>query len=168
MNMLVQNRFTNSSHYYERQAEMLVLEGYRHWSAGFETGSVIPWEMAWTTYSQQLGLGAAKRAITELSHFIRSLHFCSLCQLKAFPFGSTHICRDECLLLALVSALQNSDDYSADSCLEAMVSPNRLSEVKTAARDYAQVMSELKQILLPIPHQAIASIISPHHSHSFH
>ena len=31
--------------YFERPPEKLVLEGYRRWLAGFESGSVTPWEM---------------------------------------------------------------------------------------------------------------------------
>ena len=161
MNMLVNNLFETSSHYFERQPEKLVLEGYRHWTSGFETGSVIPWEMAWTIYTQELGLKNAKRAITELSHFIRTLHFNAACQLKAFPYGSMHICREECLLMGLISALQNGDDTTRDACLDALATGSRVEQVKQAAQDYAQTMAELDQVLLPIPHYAVAGIISP-------
>src|SRR5690349_3609980 len=37
----------NSAGYFDRLPEKLVLEGYRRWPAGFETGSIIPWEMTW-------------------------------------------------------------------------------------------------------------------------
>lgn len=172
MNMLVSNLFETSSHYFERQAEKLVLEGYRHWTAGFETGSVIPWEMAWTIYTQELGLTNAKRAITELSHFIRTLHFNAACQLKAFPYGSMHICREECLLMGLISAMQNGDDTTRDACLDALITGSRVEQVKQAAQDYAQTMAELDQVLLPIPHYAVASILLPQSSsagrHIFH
>lgn len=168
MNMMVNNLFETSSHYLERQAEMLVLEGYRHWTAGFETGSVIPWEMAWTVYTQELGIKNAKRAVTELSHFIRTLHFNAACQLKAFPYGSLHICREECLLMGLISALQNGDDTTRDVCLDALVTGSRIGQVKQAAQDYAQTMAELDQVLLPIPHYAVASLILPVSSSAGH
>lgn len=168
MNMFVSNPFESSSHYFERQAEKLVLEGYRHWTCGFETGSVIPWEMAWTIYTEELGLTKAKRAVTELSHFIRTLHFCATCQLKAFPYGSMHICREECLLMGLISALQNGDETTRDACLDALVTGSRVEQVKQAAQDYAQTMSELDQVLLPIPHYAVAQILSPMGRHVFH
>jgi hypothetical protein len=168
MNMLVSNIFETSSHYFERQAEKLVLEGYRHWTAGFETGSVIPWEMAWTIYTKELGLAKAKRAVTELSHFIRTLHFNAACRLKAFPYGSTHICREECLLLGLISALQNNDDTTRDVCIDALVCDGRVGEVLEAALDYAQAMTELNQILLPVPHYAVACLLSPKGHQIFH
>ncbi|WP_221722165.1 hypothetical protein [Ochrobactrum sp. SFR4] len=168
MNMQVRNLFETSSHYFERQAEKLVLEGYRHWTSGFETGSVIPWEMAWTIYTQELGLDKAKLALAELSHFIRTLHFCAACQLKAFPYGSMHICREECLLMGLISALQNGDDTTRDACLDALVTGSRIAEVKKAAQDYAQTMAELDQVLLPIPHYAVACVLSPAGHKTFH
>lgn len=168
MNMQVNNLFDTSSHYFERQAEKLVLEGYRHWTSGFETGSVIPWEMAWTIYAQELGTDNAKRAMTELSHFIRTLHFCSSCQLKAFPYGSLHICREECLLMGLISALQNGDETTRDTCLDALVTGSRVAEVTRAAQDYATIMAELDQVLLPIPHYAVACILSPAGHQTFH
>ncbi|WP_439273110.1 hypothetical protein [Pseudochrobactrum sp. HB0163] len=168
MNMQVRNIFDTSTHYFERQAEKLVLEGYRHWTAGFETGSVIPWEMAWTIYTQELGLAKAKRAVTELSHFIRTLHFCAACRLKAFPYGSIHICREECLLMGLVSALQNGDDTTRDACLDLLATGSRVGQIRQAAQDYAQIMAELDQVLLPIPHYAIACALSPAGHKIFH
>jgi len=56
----------NSTGYYDRLPEKLVLEGYRRWTAGFETGSIIPWEMAWGLYAEILGPREVKRAIAEL------------------------------------------------------------------------------------------------------
>lgn len=63
--------------------------------------------------------------------------------------------------MGLISALQNGDDTTRDACLDALVTGNRVEQVKQAAQDYAQTMAELDQVLLPIPHYAVASIISP-------
>lgn len=168
MNIQTSREFTSSIHYLERQPEMLVLEGYRHWIAGFDTGSVIPWEMVSVIYAKVLGLKKAKYAIAELSHFIRTLHFCAACPLKSFPYGALHICREEYLLVVLVSALQNHDDATRDLCLEYLVGECRACDLLQAAKDYAQVMEEYDQMLLPVPHFTITQILSSSGQQFFH
>jgi hypothetical protein len=59
--------------YFERPPEKLVLEGYRRWMAGFETGSVTPWEMTFSLYTEMLGPKEGRLALSELSHFVRTL-----------------------------------------------------------------------------------------------
>lgn len=45
MNMRIsQLNGANTAGYFDRLPEKLVLEGYRRWTAGFETGSIIPWK----------------------------------------------------------------------------------------------------------------------------
>jgi hypothetical protein len=146
--------------YFERPAEKLVLEGYRHWTAGFDTGSVVPWEMAWSLYSDILGGADARIALAQLSCFIRTLGRCVHCPLRAFPFGARHICRDECLTLGLVAANQHRDARSAELCLGGLVCAPRAREVGEAAADFASALSGFGQRLLPIPPGAIEDILA--------
>ncbi|MBA8877489.1 hypothetical protein [Phyllobacterium myrsinacearum] len=146
--------------YFDRAPEKLVLEGYRRWTAGFETGSVIAWEMAFGLYSEILGTREGNRALSELSFFIRTLRHCALCPLKTFPFGSHHVCKEECLTLGLIAGLQNCDMLAARTCLNAMACPSRQEEVENAAIGFAETLAELDQVLLPIPKFAIDDIIS--------
>ncbi len=77
-----------------------MLEGYRRWTAGFETGSVVAWEMAYGLYSELLG-DSQRQPCTcpSYRYFIRTLRHCALCPLKTFPFGSHHVCREECMTI---------------------------------------------------------------------
>lgn len=145
--------------YFERPAEKLVLEGYRHWTAGFDTGSVVPWEMAWGLYSEILGNSAARVALAELSHFIRTLGRCAHCPLRAFPFGAHHICREECLTLGLIAANQHEDMRAEELCLGALACASRAREAGEAARDFAAALSGFGQKLLPIPAGVIEDIL---------
>ncbi len=130
MNMRIsQLNGANSAGYFDRLPEKLVLEGYRRWTAGFETGSIIPWEMTWGLYSEVLGPSEAKRALGELSHFIRVLRHCASCPLRAFPFDSHHVCREECLTLGLISGIHNQDALLLDTCLEAIACRRRCDDV---------------------------------------
>jgi len=158
----------NSVGYYDRLPEKLVLEGYRRWTAGFETGSIIPWEMTWGLYSEVLGNSEAKRAIAELSQFIRVLRHCASCQLRAFPFDSHHVCREECLTLGLISGLQNQDGLLLDTCLEAIACKRRCNDVADAARNFADTLADFGQTLLPIPIHAIDSALNITRRATFH
>jgi len=62
-----------NSCYFTRPPEHLVLEGYRHWSAGYETGSIEPWEMAWNIYQTTLGESDGRALLAELSGYMRVL-----------------------------------------------------------------------------------------------
>jgi hypothetical protein len=146
--------------YFERPPEKLVLEGYRNWTAGFETGSVAPWEIAWRLYADTLGDVGGRRALAELSYFIRTLGRCSHCPLRAFPFGARHVCRDECLTLGLIAACQHRDTDAADICLAALACPSRLADLAVAAADFAGTLLALEQRLLPIPSSAIEDILA--------
>ncbi|WP_271895524.1 hypothetical protein [Candidatus Phyllobacterium onerii] len=158
----------NAGCYFDRTPEKLVLEGYRRWTAGFETGSVIAWEMAFGLYCELLGTRNGNRALSELSFFIRTLRHCALCPLKTFPFGSHHVCREECMTLGLIAGIQNCDMVAARTCLNAMACPSRHEEVENAAIGFAETLAEMDQMLLPIPKSAIEDIISRPLRANFH
>lgn len=146
--------------YFERTPEKLVLEGYRRWMAGFDTGSVAPWETTWQLYSGLLGAADGRRVVGELSYFVRTLRQCAACPLRSFPFGAHHICRDECLTLGLIAGMQHDNRPAAELCLSAMSCPARCDEVGGAALSFAQALAGLDQHLLPIPHTAIEDILN--------
>ncbi len=154
--------------YFARPPEKLVLEGYRHWTAGYETGSVVPWEMAWNLYAGILGEAEGRRALAELSHFIRTLGRCANCPLRAFPFGAHQVCRDECLTLGLIAANQHRDADTVDLCLGALACPLGVTEIADAASGFAEALSGLRQRLLPIPHSAIEDILTRPTRKTFH
>lgn len=146
--------------YFERAPEKLVLEGYRRWIAGFDTGSVAPWELTFTLYTDLLGPSDGRRVLSELSHFVRTLRQCALCPLHSFPFGAHHICRDECMALGLIAGIQHEDEEAAQLCLGAITCKARQELVGEAASCFANSLSELDHQLLPIPPVVIQNILS--------
>lgn len=160
MNARVSQLNGDNAAYFDRKPELLVLEGYRRWMAGYETGSVTPWEMTWTLYEATLGAERGRRAMAELGHFVRTLRRCASCPLLSFPFGAHHVCRDECLTLGLVAGLQHGDQPASDTCLAAMACPLRQAEVGAAARSFAGTLGDLDQVLLPIPLHAIEDVLA--------
>lgn len=168
MNMRISHLTGSNSSYFERLPEKLALEGYRRWTAGFETGSVIPWEMTWALYTDVLGADAGKKLIAELSQFIRVLRHCALCPLRAFPFDSQHICREECLTLALISSLQNGNQDITELCLSSISCKSRCRDVEVAASNFANALAEFGQTLLPIPASALQIALEPMHKRKLH
>ena len=146
--------------YFERPPEKLVLEGYRRWLAGFDSGSVLPWEMAGTLYEELLGAAEGRRVVAELSHFVRTLRRCAACPLRSFPFNAHHVCRDECLTLGLIAALQHDDGAAARTCLSAMACPRLSANVCEAASCYADALAGARHYLLPIPQSAIEDVLT--------
>lgn len=155
--------FDHDSHdgcYFERPPERLVLEGYRRWLAGYESGSVTPWEMTQILYEELLGAAEGRRVVTELSHFVRTLRRCAACPLRSFPFNAHHVCRDECLALGLIAALQHDDEGAALTCLSAMACPALASNVAEAAVSFADALAGARHYLLPIPQSAIEDVLT--------
>lgn len=153
--------------YFSRPPEHLVLEGYRHWSAGYDTGSIQPWEMAWDIYENTLGTLDGRAALAELSGYIRVLRRCASCPLRAFPFHSHHFCIEECLTLGLIAGLQH-DDETAELCLRHITCSLRCDEVRDAAASFAETLREFDQVLLPIPGHVIADVTSRNTTNSYH
>lgn len=146
--------------YFDRIPERLVLEGYRRWIAGFETGSVLPWEMTWALYTDAVGIHASKILIAELSQFVRVLRHCALCPLHSFPFDSHQVCQAECLTLGLISALQNNNSTTIEACLGSIACKSRCLDVEKAAQDFADALISADQILLPIPANALVNVLN--------
>lgn len=156
-----------NSDYLEREPERLVLEGYRRWSAGFETGSIAPWEFAWDLYADILGDQDAGVALASLARYVRTLKRCATCPLRSFPYESRHICLDECLTIGLIAGLQHGID-ATELCLHHIACPQRCGEVEVAAADFAHTLRALRQVLLPVPSHVLADVLQRSAQTRFH
>lgn len=139
--------------------ERLVLEGYRHWVVGFATAQRPDLASMNSLYSDYLPALHVHPALTALTDFINALGVCSTCPLKTFQVGSSHLCRDEAMVLALVAALQHGDDDAVDLALTSLSCKDRCTEVALAAEDLALILKQANQILLPIPVAAMQNIL---------
>lgn len=147
------------SSYLERRPERLVVEGYRRWMAGYETGSIEPWELAWSYYTSEFGDVEGRRAVADLSSFVRALRGCAQCPLRIFPYGAKSLCREECLAVGLIAACQHNDLTLRGGCITALGGCPRSNEIGEAAGRYAATLMELGQALMPIPPEVIDDIV---------
>jgi hypothetical protein len=93
----------------DRKPERLVVTGLRCCMAGYNFGDIDCWETAWRGYCLELGTSDARRLMGELQYWVRCLRAESLRALDVFPHGCRHVCRDECMALSLIAALQDND-----------------------------------------------------------
>ncbi|MAZ19228.1 MAG: hypothetical protein CL535_23250 [Ahrensia sp.] len=153
----------NASAYLARPAERLVLEGYRHWTCGFATGDGMSWRSATELYEDILGGHGSATAVQALSDFVSTLGRCATCPLKTFASGSSHICRDEVLVMGLIAGIQNDDEEATALCLSELSCETRCDEVVLAAGAFALVLRGLDKHLLPIPASVLHDILARSH-----
>ena len=153
----------NASAYLARPAERLVLEGYRHWTCGFATGDGMSWRSATELYEDILGGHGSATAVQALSDFVSTLGRCATCPLKTFASGSSHICRDEVLVMGLIAGIQNDDEEATALCLSELSCETRCDEVALAAGAFALVLRGLDKHLIPIPASVLHDILARSH-----
>ena len=154
------NRISDeSARYMARPAERLVLEGYRCWTQAAARDRWQPLEDIKRLYSATLDVRDIRPVVAALCDFVGTLGLCARCPLHTFEAGSLDICRDETLILGLVSGLQNGDDRAADLCLRALTCPSRCEPVAVAAGNFAFILKGMGKTLLPIPAPVIRGIL---------
>ena len=94
----------------------LVGEGFRCWLAGYHTGDIASWEIAFESYSAELGATGARQAIGDLGFWCRTLWHCRARQIEVFPPNCRLYCHDECLAIAMIGSLQYQRGDIARRC----------------------------------------------------
>lgn len=144
--------------YLKRPAETLLLQGYRHWTLGFQTKNVRLWDEAWNLFCVKLGQKDARDCMRALITFVKTLGLCAACPLKTLHPDENALCRDECLVIGLIAALQHGDEEAAEICLRALSCPTRCEEVAFAASDLALALQRAQSCLCPVPANVLMDI----------
>lgn len=152
----------------DRLPERLVIDGYRYWMAGYETGSITPWELAWSLFAKELGPTDGRVALSALTCWVRTFRTWSHEPRRFFPFQCQRLCRDECLAVSLIAALQHNDTESARFCLDHLVDPSGRSETEKTADGLAGSLNDVGQTLMPVPFAIIEDIAARPPREQFH
>ena len=139
-----------------RAPERLVVEGYRNWLAGTETLAIEFWEDALAVFRTTLGPVPARVTLSAFSEWIGCYHHHAARPLRHSSLDSHRLCRDECLAVALISALQNDDRETTVCCLQYMVSSEGVVPTGQAAFNFAAMLLACGQRLLPVSFPVIA------------
>lgn len=133
-----------------RQPESLVVGGYRGWLHFASERNAAHLREVRSDYVRHLGEHAGVAAMSGLERLIGNLGACANCPLRFLCQGSKHLCREECLMLGLVSGLQNGDEDAALLSAQFLSSPGQAPELLSAAAEFAMTLKFAGQQLLPI------------------
>jgi len=163
MNMRPQCGADTERHLLDRKAERLVVAGFRGWMLGYQYKDTDCWEATWSLYTRELSCDDARRSLTELQHWVRSVRQTTTRTIKCFPPCCRHVCHDECIALGLVSALQCGDDVTARLAAIHLIDAGQsdpLSRVVEAARRFARALADAGQLLVPVDRTVVGNIIT--------
>ncbi|PWW01966.1 hypothetical protein DFR52_102631 [Hoeflea marina] len=147
--------------YLARPPERLVLEGYRHWTHGLSQRSPDRVEALATLYDAALGPRDAGPVLSAFQDFICIAGLCARCPLRMMASGCVGLCRDEALILGIVSGLQHDDNEATAVCLRAIAHPARADQMAFSAGAYAFLLRGRGLTLMPIPTGALEGVLSP-------
>ncbi len=144
--------------YLARAPEYLVLHGYRCWTRGAAMASRDPWIEAERLYRDMLGERSGRAALDALADFVGTTGLCARCPLRMLRPGAKALCRDEALVLGLVSGLQNGDEAASGFCVSALAEDRVAGHVGAAASTYALLLKSCGRRLLPVPVEILRGV----------
>jgi hypothetical protein len=129
--------------------ERLVGYGFRCWLTGFRTGDISCWEKAWRAYSNALGPGAAKSAVSDLSCWVRAISHHAQRDLETAATDCDRFCRDECVAIAMIAACQHNACPAMRACAFSLLGCSMIEAVVQGAESFAATMRSASQVLSP-------------------
>ena len=144
--------------YLRQPPENLVVNGYRNWIAGLAHADQRYWDAAWAAHARALGAIDGQIALDAMASLIRQLGACATCPLRFYKPGAGHLCRDECLVLGMVSGAQHGDEDLLVQSAKLLACSDACIEVIERASAYAGILLGHSHRLAPISLSAIADI----------
>jgi len=138
-------------------AEWLVGVGFRCWLAGYDTGDIACWENGWNEYNRILGPSHAKRAVTELACWVRSVRSSASRRIEYSPFGRKGFCADECMAISLIAASQHHRCPAMQACALALTGADVVDPVIDAANAFADALQEAD---MRLSQEAVAALVA--------
>jgi len=106
----------------------LVGFGFRCWMRGCESGDLSSLELCWNQFATALGATGAKKAVTDLSGWVKSMRSAAGRKVQTLPAHCPGFCRDECLAISMIAAGQNDVCPAMRACAFALLETNQLDE----------------------------------------
>ena len=147
---------------FDHKPERLALTGYRCAMAGYDHGDASCWDELWSSYVTDGGLGFACNAMGSLQYFVRAIRSAVPEGNSYYPRNCQRVCRQECLVLSLLSAQQHRSHEEAAYALQQLLPGSAMQQaddVVAAATRFAHCLTEEQLMLLPVPIDVIQSIM---------
>lgn len=120
----------------------LVGFGFRCWMRGFETGDISSWEMCWNQFASTIGPKGAKKAVADLSCWVKTMRSVAGRKLQVFPTHCPGFCRDECLAISMIAAGQNDVCPAMRACAYALLETNQLDQSVETGLTFAATLRD--------------------------
>ena len=146
---------------FDHKPERLALTGYRCAMAGYDHGDMSCWDELWSAYVGDGGLSFACDIMGSLQYFVRSLRPGLNLGLNYYPRNCRRVCRQECLVLTLLSSVQHGDEFLQNQVLERLLGDqhaDHAQHVARAALQFTDGLTRAQYHLLPVPLSVIQSI----------
>ena len=123
-------------------AEVFLLTAFRCWLAGYETGDIACWELAWQGVSRNRPIADTKRVIAELAHFTRVFRQTLACRFVYLPYCCGRITDEECLALQLVACAQQGELIKAGQLAQELSKNDNYADLVGAASDLGGALKQ--------------------------
>ncbi|MEM7461643.1 MAG: hypothetical protein AAF362_03085 [Pseudomonadota bacterium] len=149
--------YSDKSHF-DRMPEAIVIGGYRNWLAGAFSREAHYWRRAFEIHVEILGNQSGKSAFEAMSALINQISVDTIIPLQFHNPDVDMLCRDECLLLAFISATQHGNETAQYLCTKLICDPSKSYEITAKAETYASILKDGGCLLAPVSIKAIRKL----------
>ncbi|MEL6201108.1 MAG: hypothetical protein AAFR39_01980 [Pseudomonadota bacterium] len=144
--------------YLKGQPEQLAVDAYRHWLLGLLDNDETQFSLVWINHRNALGEGLSRLAMEGLHTMVAQLDACANCPMRFMKPKSRHLCRDEFLILGLISGIHNGQDRVSWKCASHLTCPALASQLIGAAGQYAAPLKAGGKSLMPFPQSMMSEL----------
>ena len=123
-------------------AAVFLLLAFRCWLAGYETGDVACWELAWQRVSRTVPLADAKRIVAEVAQFTRVFRKTLACRFVYLPYCCARVTTDEHLAVRFIACAQVGEMSRAAELAGKLSANDNPIELVNAACDLGAVLKQ--------------------------
>ncbi|WP_448955690.1 hypothetical protein [Labrys neptuniae] len=131
-------------------AENLLFSVFRCWMAGYATGDAACWDIAWEGLVREMPPANAKPLFGEFHHFVRTLKASAEGEIGWRPAACRALCRDECLVLAMVDAAQRDDRVQLLNAASHLLKSEGLHQALEATTALAKALARVGLFIAPV------------------
>lgn len=154
--------------YLDRRAERFVIEAYRRWTFGGESGSLRNYERTADYFADELGPEEGPRLFLAFVGWLSAISAFREAPALSSPVECPLLCRDECMMLAMLASAQSEDRESIEVATSRLVDIEGIDDSIRAARRFAEKLSGCGHHLLPVPAAVVRDIAERPSRQAFH
>ena len=154
--------------YLDRRPERLVVEAFRRWTLGGESGSIGNFERTADFFVDEVGPIEGRCLFVEFVRWLDTVGAFMERPALSSPFECPMLCQDECMAVAMIAAAQSGDRDGVDAATRRLVAPEGIEPAAAAAEGFAGALADYGHHLLPVPAAVVRDIAERPERRAFH